>query len=932
MSISTEQQPLRFHQKLVKVPIFWLKRELLRSSTVRRRLERRQHLATAENALRERTPPAFLCPNRERINDVPWAIPQGLPDPPNELIDPYRFSDTDAVRAQGWIRDPRLVTDDMLAARVDSYSDQIGRVCEALESRIALVEASKQPKTSSGDRILFDARSLQLEHFSTRGIGRYAEAILDSLLLKAGADHVDLFVDLRQRDIPESLSQGLRLISHIEDPGRYQVLVEPSPMTSSPLPLIPLLRHVDKSIAIAHDVIPLHFPDHYLPDAAAVAEYAACLDFVGHFSDILCNSHATATEMLDLLARVDANNHRSRDRRATVVWPQFVAQIQKATTSESGTNKDNQAPIVIVAGDEPRKNLIGALGAAGLATTGGDRPPIVIVGMAGHEVQVHHSAIASGLRADEAQTLPRVSDTDLFELLASAAVVIIPSHDEGLSLPVIEAVEAGSVVVGSDIPAHRELLGTGPFLAPAGDIPSLVRAIKGVQRDPSMLGRQRASVQAHEHEILEEWMAQVVREILDPTRVLPPQSDPSQDSYTHGEDQRPRLAFATPWPPQKSGVADYSAAVVPAIAELCELTLVTTIVEPQDVPSNVHTMHVSDLEAHAKDFDHVVLVLGNSSLHLPFLELLHRIPATVLTHDTRFVELYAALRGRGVEPLMLRSHDTDAPTTIYPLFSQQLADMRLLQNHAFWEVAREAEEILWHTPTAADRIQRETGVKPITLPFANYRTPDECELGDQFREEARGRLGFSSDPEDVIHLATFGFVDTRTKMADVLVESAIWLTDWGYSISVSLVGQAEGQIARQLSERAEEAGLYRFEITGYTDEASYRDYLAAADLSVQLRISPYLGVAGALSDLAARGRIALGSRGVCQDVGTPEFIDRLPDAISAITLAQAIESRWTKMPDPVWVEGLRQDYLNRTSPQAYAEAFMAALPSTQATA
>ena len=103
------------------------------------------------------------------------------------------------------------------------------------------------------------------------------------------------------------------------------------------------------------------------------------------------------------------------------------------------------------------------------------------------------------------------------------------------------------------------------------------------------------------------------------------------------------------------------------------------------------------------------------------------------------------------------------------------------------------------------------------------------------------------------------------------------------------------------------------------------EHLAAIDLGLQLRISPYLGVAGALSDLAARGRVALGSRGVCQDVGTPDFIDRLPDAVSPITVAQAIQYRWSHMPDPRDVERSRIDYLQWTSPARYADVFLYSL-------
>jgi hypothetical protein len=222
-------------------------------------------------------------------------------------------------------------------------------------------------------------------------------------------------------------------------------------------------------------------------------------------------------------------------------------------------------------------------------------------------------------------------------------------------------------------------------------------------------------------------------------------------------------------------------------------------------------------------------------------------------------------------------------------------------------------------------VERQTGVRPIVLPFATYRFPDPIELTEGFRAEARRRLGFDRHPSDTIHLASFGFVDMRTKLADVVLEAAIWLTDWGHRVSLSLVGEAEPHVQRDLEQRAAQAGVFDFRITGYVNESTYRDYLAAMDIGVQLRISPYLGVAGALSDMAARGRIALGSRGVCQDVGTPPFIDRLPDAVSAVTVARAIEYRAGHMPDPIEVERMRVEYLDHTSPQRYAREFLAAL-------
>jgi hypothetical protein len=71
--------------------------------------------------------------------------------------------------------------------------------------------------------------------------------------------------------------------------------------------------------------------------------------------------------------------------------------------------------------------------------------------------------------------------------------------------------------------------------------------------------------------------------------------------------------------------------------------------------------------------------------------------------------------------------------------------------------------------------------------------------------------------------------------------------------------------------------------------------------------------------MAAFGTPAIGSRGVCVDVDTPEFIDRLPDAVSSVMVAQAIEYRIKNPHNPSTIEAQRVDYLKRKSPQRYAE-------------
>ena len=116
-------------------------------------------------------------------------------------------------------------------------------------------------------------------------------------------------------------------------------------------------------------------------------------------------------------------------------------------------------------GDDARKNTFGGLAGVAAATAGDETRDVVVIGMAGTGDRVHHWSIAAAMRPGEARTAERISDEEMDALLADASVVVVPSFDEGLSLPVIEALRAGAPVVASDIPAHRELIGTGSFLA-----------------------------------------------------------------------------------------------------------------------------------------------------------------------------------------------------------------------------------------------------------------------------------------------------------------------------------------------------------------------------------------------------------------------------------------------------------------------------------
>jgi hypothetical protein len=359
------------------------------------------------------------------------------------------------------------------------------------------------------------------------------------------------------------------------------------------------------------------------------------------------------------------------------------------------------------------------------------------------------------------------------------------------------------------------------------------------------------------------------------------------------------------------------------LAKDVDVTVYTTSDAVVDLSSGVKQASIEDVfddpESVASAHDVLITVIGNSHFHLPFVQAQEVIDSVAIAHDTRMIEFYLALRGPGgAQQVMLRTADADAPRSITPSLDDQVNDMRLLQNAGLWEIARRSASLVLHTPGARERIERETGVTPQVLPFAHYRAfvPDRPSQAD--RVAARARLGIEY-PDDVIHLAAFGYVDVRTKLTDVVLEAAGWLSLWGHRVALSVVGAASDQQEAELHERAQVLGLADFRVTGFQSEEQFQDWLLAVDLGVQLRVSPLLGVSGPLSDLAAYGTPAVASRGLCVDVEAPEYVYRLPDAISPVTVAEAIEKTLAAPMPAEEVERQRREYLERLAPSLYAQ-------------
>jgi glycosyltransferase involved in cell wall biosynthesis len=112
----------------------------------------------------------------------------------------------------------------------------------------------------------------------------------------------------------------------------------------------------------------------------------------------------------------------------------------------------------------------------------------------------HSDSYVKSLRRHESEQirfLPWVSGNELDELLSNAALFVLPSKIEGLSLALLDAMAAGVCVLTSDIPENVEVVESAGFTFREGDQADLQRKLDllihnpELRRDSAKRGRER---------------------------------------------------------------------------------------------------------------------------------------------------------------------------------------------------------------------------------------------------------------------------------------------------------------------------------------------------------------------------------------------------------------------------------------------------------
>ncbi len=369
---------------------------------------------------------------------------------------------------------------------------------------------------------------------------------------------------------------------------------------------------------------------------------------------------------------------------------------------------------------------------------------------------------------------------------------------------------------------------------------------------------------------------------------------PAQTAPAHTA--RPRLAYVSPLPPEKSGIADYSAELVPQLAHYYDIELVVDQDQELVTDPRLAGLPLRDagwLREHAHEFDHVVYHFGNSHAHKHMFELVREVPGIVVLHDfflsgvldnlerEEYLDkgfLQALYESHGYSGLLGHRRDGRNPSIWkYPLNKGVLDNALGVIVHS--DFSRELAE-RWYGPGAADTWR--------TIALLRGR-PDSgtAQHPAAARSAARARLGLD---DKAFVLATFGMLG-RTKINAELLE-AFLASPLALDPDCHLVFVGEndpGPYGAQLREQilaSPAAG--RIRITGFVDAEVYAHYLAAADAAVQLRSSTRGETSAAVLDCLLYGLPTVvnahGSSASLPDT----LLLKLPDEFAVGQLAEAL--------------------------------------------
>lgn len=486
-----------------------------------------------------------------------------------------------------------------------------------------------------------------------------------------------------------------------------------------------------------------------------------------------------------------------------------------------------------------------------------------------------------GLQPGEMVFTGPISVDGLVVLYNSCGLFVLPTWHKGFCLPALEAMRCGAPVIAANTSSLYEVEGLPEALFDPHDDCAMARSIERALTDNDFCDRlrQRGELQAamFSWDSVAQCAIAAMERITDEHRSRPAAAT-----------VRPRLAYVSPLPPDHSGIADYSAELLPVLAQYYEIDVVVpSRVDDAWILANCPIRSVEWFGAHSHEFDRVLYHFGNSEFHQHMFALLRVIPGVVVLHDFYLSGVVQHMDSTGYERggfagSLLYSHGYVALAEY-----SRTADVAGVVNTypCNRQVLEGSIGLIAHSKNSVQLCNRWYGRAEdmwSVLPLLRAPAPEVS------KEEARRSLGIPSGGVIVCSFGLLGPSKLNHRLLQAWIASGLAGRE---DCHLYFVGANHpGSYGREFSStmQGHVAGS-SVVVTGWVTQEVYRLYLAAADIGVQLRTLSRGETSAAALDCMNYGLATIvNAHGSMADL-PDDAVFKLPDDFSNQQLAHALE-------------------------------------------
>jgi glycosyltransferase involved in cell wall biosynthesis len=650
------------------------------------------------------------------------------------------------------------------------------------------------------------------------------------------------------------------------------------------------LSNTVPTAVLLYDLIPLIQRRPYLENPVVEAWYENKLDHLRRADLLLAISESSRQESIRYLGF----SAEACINISTAADPQFKpAQVSIEREAAVRQRYGLLKPFVMYTGGiDHRKNIEGLIRAYALLPKplrAGHQLAIVCSIQPPSRTALEKLAKEKGLKADELALTGFVPEEDLLTLYNLCKAFVFPSWHEGFGLPALEAMSCGRAVIGANTSSLPEVIGRDDALFDPMNDKAIAEKLAQVLTDDAF----RSGLEQHGLEQARRfsWDAGARRAIA----ALEALHDKKAGHPLTGvmSVRRPKLAYVSPLPPERSGISDYSAELLPELSRHYDIDVIVAqdLVSDPWINANCSLRSVAWFRDHADHYDRVLYHFGNSHFHQHMFSLLEEAPGAVVLHD-----------------FFLSGIADHMEVTGYQLYFLAQA---LYQSHGYAALqqrfqASDTQEAVWRYPCNLSVLQSALGVivhaeysRRLTSRWYGDIVADGLMVVPLLRvpepgiDRAEARRQLKLNPNDFV-VCSFGLLGP-TKLNHRLLNA--WLASTlvkNVNCVLVFVGENhEGDYGTEILKTIKKSGFKkRIRITGWADTTIFRQYLATADVGVQLRTLSRGETSGTVLDCMNYGLPTIvnanGSMADLQDDG----VWKLPDEFDDAELVMALETLW----------------------------------------